>query len=111
VPESQPATLAARGYAVKGTIRRWRMHDVFTDVSHTAHHLQTTLNRTQEIIVVQLRKTLLLQLDDLLAVTREFLCADVSRSGLDRCLCRHGVGNLRALLLEQPQACQEIQAP
>jgi hypothetical protein len=50
-----------------------------------------------------LRKTLLLPLDDLLAVTREFLCAEVSRSGLDRCLRRYGVGNLRALLPEQSQ--------
>ena len=45
--------------------------------------------------MVHLRSTLLL--DDLLAVTREFLRPDVSRSGLDRCLCRHGVGNLNAL--------------
>jgi len=36
-------------------------------------------------------------LDDLLAVLREFLNPDVSRSGLDRCLRRHGVGNLRDL--------------
>jgi hypothetical protein len=39
----------------------------------------------------------------LLAVTREFIYADVSRSGLDRCLRRHGVGNLKALLPEQPK--------
>ncbi len=44
-----------------------------------------------------LRKTLLLPLDDLLAVVREFLNPDVSWSGLDRCLRRHGAGNLRAL--------------
>ena len=44
-----------------------------------------------------LRRALLLPLDDLLAVTREFLCPAVSRSGLDRCLRRHGVGNLRVL--------------
>ncbi len=43
--------------------------------------------------MVELRRPLLLPLDDLLAVTREFLNADVSRSGLDR----HGVGNLNAL--------------
>jgi hypothetical protein len=61
------------------------------------------LNSAQEIIVVRLRKTLLLTLDDLLAVTREFLCADVSSSGLDRCLHRHGVGILKALLLQQPK--------
>jgi hypothetical protein len=49
----------------------------------------------QEAVVVSLRKTLLVSLDDLLAVVREFLNPDVSRSGLDRCLRRHGVGNLR----------------
>jgi hypothetical protein len=36
-------------------------------------------------------------LDDLLAVLREFLNPHVLRSGLDRCLRRHGVGNLREL--------------
>ena len=41
-------------------------------------------------MVVHLRRTLLLPLDDLLAVTREFICPNVSRSGLDRCLRRHG---------------------
>ena len=38
-----------------------------------------------------------MSLDDLLAVVREFLNPDVSRSGLDRCLRCHGVGNLRDL--------------
>ena len=42
-----------------------------------------------------LRNTLLLSLDDLLAVTKEFINPKVSRSGLDRCLRRHGVANLR----------------
>jgi hypothetical protein len=36
-------------------------------------------------------------LDELLAVLREFLNPDVSRSGLDRCLRRHSVGKLRDL--------------
>ncbi len=44
-----------------------------------------------------LRKTLLVSIDDLSAVVREFLNPDVSRSGHDRCLRRHGVGNLRDL--------------
>ena len=38
-----------------------------------------------------------MSLDDLLAVVREFLNPNASRSGLDRCLRRHGVGNLRDL--------------
>jgi hypothetical protein len=44
--------------------------------------------------IVLLRKTLLVSLDDLLAVVREFLNLNVSRSGLDRRLRRHGVSNL-----------------
>ncbi len=52
-------------------------------------------------MAVSLRQSLLLPLDDLLAVVREFLNPNVSRSGLDRCLrrClrRHGVGSLRDL--------------
>ncbi len=47
---------------------------------------------------MRLRKTLLLPLDDLVAVTREFINPKVSRSGLDRCLRRHGVANLKALI-------------
>jgi transposase InsO family protein len=45
---------------------------------------------------------LLLPLDDLLAVAREFLNPDLSRSGLDRCLRRHGVSNLNALRPKTP---------
>ena len=62
------------------------------------------LTPAQETVVVDLRRTLLLPLDDLLAVTREFLSPDVSRSGLDRCLRRHGAGNLNDL---KPRATAE----
>ena len=56
----------------------------------------------QEAVVVELRRMLLLPLDDLLAVAREFLNPDVSRSGLDRCLRRHRVSNLNALRPKTP---------
>jgi hypothetical protein len=79
------------------TIYKWRKRDSVADRSHTPHRLQTTLTPAQEAVAVALRKTLLISLDDLLAVVREFLNPDVSRSGLDRCLRRHGVGNLRDL--------------
>ena len=54
-------------------------------------------------MAVVLRKTLLVPLDDLLAVVQEFLNPEVSRSGLDRCLRRHGVGNLRDLQAQSPR--------
>ena len=94
----EPQTVLARRFGVSlETIARWKHRDSVQDRPHTAHRLHTTLTPGQEAIVVYLRRALQLPLDDLLAVTREFLCAAVSRSGLDRCLRRHGVGNLRAL--------------
>jgi hypothetical protein len=45
-------------------------------------------------VVAALRRALLVSIDDLLAVVKEFLIPQVSRSGLDRCLRRHGVANL-----------------
>jgi transposase InsO family protein len=39
----------------------------------------------------------------LLAVTCEFICAKATRCGLDRCLRRHGVGNLNALKPAKPR--------
>ena len=55
-------------------------------------------------MVVALRKTLLLPLDDLLAVTRELIHPEVSRSSLDRCLRHHGVSNLKALIPQEEDA-------
>lgn len=43
-----------------------------------------------------------MSLDDLLAVVREILNPEAARSGLDRCLRRHGVGNLRDLQAKAP---------
>ena len=59
------------------------------------------LTPAQEAVAVELRRMLLL-LDDLLAVTREVLNPDLSRSGLDRCLRRLGVRNLNTLRPKTP---------
>jgi transposase InsO family protein len=89
--------LAERFGVTPQTVYKWRNRDSIEDRSHTRHRLQTTLTPAQEAVAVALRKTLLISLDDLLAVVREFLNPNVSRSGLDRCLRRHGVGNLLGL--------------
>lgn len=64
--------------------------------------LQTQLTPAHEIMVVHLLRTLLLPLDDLLAVTRKFICNKVSLSGLDQCVRRQGVGNLSTLTPAEP---------
>ena len=94
--------LAQRFGITEQTVYKWKKREVFTDRSHTAHRLQTVLTPAQQAIVVQLRRSLLLPLDDFLAVAREFLSPELSRSGLDRCLRRHGVGNLNAFKPKTP---------
>ena len=103
---AEPASvLAERFGTTEQTVCKWKHRDSVHDRSHTPHRLQTTLTPAQEAVavVVLLRKTLLVSLDDLLAVVREFLNPEVSRAGLDRCLRRHGVGNLRDLQAQSPR--------
>ena len=107
-PEMQASTevawIVGERYGIsEQTVWKWRKRDSVLDRSHAPHRLQTTLTPAQEVIAVELRRLLLLPLDDLLAVTREFLNPNVSRSGLDRCLRRHGVGNLRDLKPKAPK--------
>ena len=101
-------TLAQRYGISEETARNWKKRTSVHDASHTPHRLQTTLTPAQERVVVELRCTLLLPLDDLLAVTREFICPKATRSGLDRCLRRHGVGNLGALKPAQPAPASKM---
>ena len=101
---TEPAPLLAQRFGItEQTLYKWRKRDSVEDRSHTPHRLQTTLTSAQEAIAVALRGTLSVSLDDLLAVVREFLNQHVWRSGLDRCLRRLGVGNLRALKPAAPR--------
>ena len=79
---NETAGVLAQRYGItEQTVYKWKKRSVFGGRSHMAHRLQTVLSPAQEIVVVDLRRTL--PLDDLLAVTREFICPHVSRSGLD----------------------------
>jgi transposase InsO family protein len=91
---SEPAWRgAARCGISEQTVWKWRNRDSVHDRSHGAHGLQTTLAPAQEAVAVALRKSLLLPLDDLLAVVREFLNRNVSRSGLFGLRRRAAAGN------------------
>ena len=92
------AVLADRYNVTVATVRKWKRREDPQDRSHRPNTLATTLSPIQEVLVVELRRTLLLPLDDLLAVTREFINPAASRSGLDRCLRRHEAGNLKRLV-------------
>jgi len=93
--------IMARYSISKKTAIKWRGRDDFEDRSHRPAKLSTTLTPAQEIIVTFLRTQLLLPLDDLLAVTKQYINANASRSGIDRLLRREGISNLKALIASQ----------
>ena len=101
--------LAHKYNVTSQTIRKWQNREEVTDRSHRPHRLQTKLSPEQECLVVELRKLLLLPLDDLLVITREFIHPDATRSGIHRTLARHGLSNLKVMLRERAEA--EGQAP
>ena len=57
--------LARRFNVTRSTVRKWRGRETVQDGSHTPHRLQTTLGAAQEELVVYLRLSLRLPLDDL----------------------------------------------
>ena len=104
------AELAERHNVTRATIAKWQGRDSTQDRSHRPHKLSTTLSAGQEIVVAEIRRLTLIPLDDLLVVVREFIDPGVSRSGLDRCLRRHGVSNLLALQAQAREAAGEAAA-
>lgn len=57
--------------------------------------------------MVELRKTLLLPLDDLLVVVRDFIHRTMLRSALNRLLVRHQIGNLNDFKPKFPKSNRE----
>jgi transposase InsO family protein len=80
------------------TVRKWRERESGQDASHRPHRLQTTLSRSQELLVVELRRTLLLSLDDLTAITRAHIYPQASRAAIGRLLKREGLSRLAELM-------------
>jgi len=77
--QSQPESVSDRELAEayhlnRHTVAKWRQRKGVEDASHRPQRLHATLSTAQEAVVA-LRETLLLPLDDLLAVTREFILA------------------------------------
>jgi IS30 family transposase len=80
------------------TAKRWKeAEDGVFDRSHCPHRIKATLSPAQEAVVVLIREKLRIGLDDLLAVVKEFIEPNMSRSALDRMLRRHQVPSLKAL--------------
>lgn len=106
--ELSDAALAKKYNVTRRTARKWRKRNTTEDYSHCPHRLLTTLSPLEEAIIVEIRCWMLLPLDDLLVISREFVNPKVSRAGLSRCLKRNGVGNLKKLIAQQQAEKGEI---
>ncbi|CAG1769466.1 hypothetical protein BAC2_00340 [uncultured bacterium] len=91
-------TLARELRLSVATVRKWRGRVSSEDASHRPRTLQTTLSPAQEALVVELRRTVLLSLDDLTAVVRAHVHPGASRAAVGRLLKREGVSRLADLL-------------
>ena len=71
---TEPASALAERFGTTGqTVFKWKHLASVHDRSHRPHRVQTALTPAQEAVAVALRRTLLVSLDDLLAVVRAFL--------------------------------------
>jgi transposase-like protein len=102
---NEPISLLARRFSIQeNTVRKWKNRKTTEDESCCPHTLQTTLTPAQESIVVELRRFLLLALDDLLPRVRQYINPAASRSGLHRTFVRHGVSRLTDLIPQEEGA-------
>lgn len=80
------------------TVRKWREREETQDASHRPQRMHTPLSPAQETLVVELRRTVLLSLDDLTAITRAHIHPEASRAAIGRLLKRAGVSRLADLI-------------
>ena len=97
--------LARQFNLTPNTVRKWkrRPNNEVQDASSRPHNMRTALPAWKEEIVVEIRRDLMLPLDDLLVCVRTFIEPTMTRTSLLRLLMRHGVNNLSAMIKEQKQ--------
>lgn len=114
--EIQESSLSERALAEKygisrATVRKWRQRDSVEDNSNRPHAIHAAFSPLEEMTAMTLRTMLLLPLDDLLLAIRVLLQSTVSRSALDRCLRRHGISSINALISRGEQERRKTLGP
>jgi len=73
------------------TVRRWKTRPDTADRASTPHRIATSFSTEEEVIALDLRRSLGLSLDDALEVLHRCLRPDLSRAALHRLWRRHGI--------------------
>jgi len=86
-------SLAERYNLNKNTILKWKHRDELTDKSCRPKRLRTVLSELDEWIICEIRKTALINIDDLSELLKPFIPV-VNRYNIYKCLKRHGMAQL-----------------
>ena len=92
------------------TVARWKSRQEIVDRSTRPHRLATTMTEWEEALIVELRRTLALPLDDIVEAMRRCINPELSRSAIHRCLQRHGIA-ARLTPQKAPAAAFHTAAP
>lgn len=92
------------------TVARWRTRHDVADRSTRPHCTATPITDWEEALIVELRRSLALPLDDVVEAMRRCVNPRLSRSGVHRCLKRHGL-SARRTPDKTPAAVFQTDAP
>jgi transposase len=92
------------------TVARWKGRQDVLDRSTRRHRLSTTITAWEEALIVELRRSLALPLDDLVEAMRRCVNLKLSRSGIHRCLQRLGL-SARLTPQKAPAAAFQTETP
>ena len=94
--QEKTSALARRYGLSRTTVTKWRSRTTTTDAPMgPSQPKSTVLSPAEEAVIVEFRRRTLLPLDDVMGCLRESI-PRLSRSGLHRCLRRHGISRLPA---------------
>jgi transposase InsO family protein len=92
------------------TVARWKGRPDVTDRSTRPHRLATMITPWEQALILELRRSLALPLDDILEAMRRCVNPQLSRSGVHRCLQRHCL-SARLTSQKAPAAAFHTDAP
>ena len=89
--QASNAALARELGILSRTVARWKGHQDLVDRSTRPHRLSTALTDWEEALLIELRRSLALALDDIVEAMRRCINPELSRSAIHRCLQRYGI--------------------
>ena len=107
---ASPAALARELGIHPRTVARWKARPDVADRSTRPHRLATAISQWEEALIVELRRSLTLPLDDIVEAMRRCLNPKLSRSAVHRCLKRHGL-SARLTPQQAPAAVFQTDTP